>query len=109
MSDWNTDAARRLYNVTGWGEGYFDINAAGHVVVRPRREAGPAIDLFDVAQRLSAMHLSYPVLLRFTDILRDRIDTLCGSFDQAMAELDYAGGYTTAASGWDWKRAASPS
>jgi len=94
MSDWNTDAARRLYNVTGWGEGYFDINAAGHVVVRPRREAGPAIDLFDVAQRLSAMHLSYPVLLRFTDILRDRIDTLCGSFDQAMAELDYAGGYT---------------
>ncbi len=94
MSDWNTDAARRLYNVAGWSEGYFGINAAGHVVVRPRREAGPAIDLFDVAQRLSAMHLNYPVLLRFTDILRDRIDTLCGSFDRAMAELNYAGGYS---------------
>lgn len=92
--EWNIAQARRLYNIAGWGEGYFDINAAGHVIVRPRREQGPAIDLHEVAGRLSAMHLSLPVLLRFTDILHDRIDTLCGAFDRAMAEQGYAGGYT---------------
>ena len=93
-AEWTIEQARRLYNVSGWGEGYFDINAAGHVVVRPRRAAGPAIDLHEVAGRLSAMHLSLPVLLRFTDILHDRIDALCDAFDGAMAAAGYGGGYT---------------
>jgi arginine decarboxylase len=93
---WSIDAARTLYNVHGWGSGFFDINDKGHVVVRPDRERPDlTIDLFEVANDLEAQGVALPVLLRFSDILRSRIEQLTTRFVQAREEFGYTGGYTT--------------
>lgn len=93
---WSIDAARALYNVEGWGAGYFDINERGHVVVRPDPSRPQhALDLRDLAADLEGQGIQLPILLRFSDILRSRIETLSERFAQAIKEFDYTGGYTT--------------
>ena len=78
-----------------WGEGYFDVADNGHVLVRPYRERSPvAIDLHALAAQLAREGLDLPVLVRFTDILRDRVDALAGAFSTVIAEYGYQGGYT---------------
>ena len=93
---WTIDAARRLYNIEGWGAGYFDINDRGHVVVRPDPDrAHLTLDLKDLARDLEEQGVQLPVLLRFSDILRSRIETLSERFSGAIKEFEYSGGYTT--------------
>jgi arginine decarboxylase len=93
---WTTESARSLYNIEGWGIGFFDINEAGHVVVRPDREkTDRELDLFDLANDLEEQGVGLPLLLRFSDILRSRIESLNERFSQARAEFSYEGGYTT--------------
>ncbi len=93
---WSIDAARALYNIDGWGAGYFDINEAGHVVVRPdRSHPERELDLLDLATDLEAQGVAMPVLLRFSDILRSRIESLSSRFEEAIGEFEYDGGYTT--------------
>src|SRR3954469_12744286 len=93
---WTIDAARALYNVEGWGGGFFDINTRGHVVVRPNKEHPEhEIDLYDVAMDLEEQGIALPVLLRFSDILRSRIEALTTRFNDARTEFAYTGGYTT--------------
>jgi arginine decarboxylase len=93
---WTIEASRTLYNIEGWGNGYFDINAKGHVVVRPDKdERGRELDLFELAMDLEAQGVGMPLLIRFSDILRSRIRDLHQRFAAAMKEFDYSGGYTT--------------
>jgi len=93
---WTIESARSLYNIEGWGIGFFDINEAGHVVVRPDREkTDRELDLFDLANDLEEQGVGLPLLLRFSDILRSRIESLNERFSQARAEFNYEGGYTT--------------
>ena len=93
---WTIDGARALYNVEGWGDGYFDVNEQGHVIVRPDKERPErTVDLFDLACDLEAQGVFLPVLLRFSDILRSRIEALNGCFEHAIREFEYTGGYTT--------------
>jgi len=93
---WTIDAARDLYNIEGWGAGYFDINERGHVVVRPDRDRPDrALDLFDLARDLEEQGVALPVLLRFSDILRSRIESLSEQFESAIKEFEYQGGYTS--------------
>ena len=93
---WTIESARALYNIEGWGIGFFDINEAGHVVVRPDREkTDRELDLFDLANDLEEQGVGLPLLLRFSDILRSRIESLNERFSQARAEFSYEGGYTT--------------
>ena len=95
-STWSIEAARALYNVEGWGDGYFDINEKGHVVVRPDKEQPDrALDLFELATDLEAQGVILPVLLRFSDILRSRIEALNAKFTHAIEEFEFTGGYTT--------------
>jgi arginine decarboxylase len=92
---WTLDMARRLYNVSGWSNGYFDVGADGHLVVRPGGRAGAAeVDLYELAHRARAAGLSWPLLLRFTDILHQQVDRQCAAFRQAMNDCDYDGDYT---------------
>jgi arginine decarboxylase len=81
--------------VEGWGIGYFDINEKGHVTVSPSKDAGPALDLFEMATDLEAQGVGLPLLLRFSDILRTRIETLGDRFATAIREYGYTGAYTT--------------
>jgi arginine decarboxylase len=101
MNDWNIEKARETYNLRFWGEGYFDINAKGHLVAYPDRRSPlldshrlRGIDLWDLAHEIQASGLGLPVLVRFLDILHDRVDTLCNAFAQAMAKDGYGGGHT---------------
>jgi arginine decarboxylase len=90
---WTPDHARDLYNIEHWGEGYFGVNAEGHLTVRPRRN-GAEIDLFRLVGEVEASGLPLPVLLRFSDILHDRVDVLCDAFAGAMRDSGYTGRYT---------------
>jgi arginine decarboxylase len=93
---WGIDAARALYNIEGWGAGFFDVNEKGHVVVRPDRDHPEVtLDLYDIAMDLEEQGIALPVLLRFSDILRARIEALNTRFQTAIQEFEYKGGYTT--------------
>ena len=85
---WNIDRARKYYNIPVWGEGYFDINEAGHMVACPHN--GSQIDLLEVSQELAREGISLPVLIRFPQILQARIRQLCDAFSQAATTSDYS-------------------
>jgi arginine decarboxylase len=93
---WTVEDSKALYNIEGWGAGFFDVNARGRVVVRPD-PATPdrTVDLFELAVDLEAQGVQLPVLFRFSDILRRRIETLSEGFHSAIREWEYSGGYTS--------------
>src|SRR5580658_4803479 len=91
---WSVEDSLELYNVPAWASGYFSINAAGHVVVRPDTSAAHEIDLFEVVQGLQERDLSAPVVVRFSDILAHRLRHLHAAFAQAIAENEYRNRYT---------------
>ncbi len=90
---WSIEAARNLYNVQRWGSKYFDINEAGHVVATPLQEAGTAVDLTDVIEEARSRGLKFPVLIRFQDILRHRVEALNNAFRHSIKEFNYQGEY----------------
>lgn len=94
MSDWSIDRARKTYSIPHWADGYFDVDAAGHVTVRPVGAAGPAISLPGVVDAARAAGAKLPLLLRFPDILGQRLGKLQAAFAQAQRDWDYPGGYT---------------
>lgn len=92
---WTIEDSRTLYNVESWGIGFFGVNEEGHVVVRPdKTRPERELDLFELAMDLAEQGVGLPMLLRFSDILRSRIETLSQRFTNAMREFDYDGGYT---------------
>ncbi len=93
MRKWRVEDSRDLYNVGGWGIGYFDINDKGHATVSPIKERGPVIDLSDVMLDLQLRDIGTPVLLRFSDILDNRIEQISNCFESAAREYGYKGKY----------------
>ncbi len=88
MRRWRIDDSAELYNINGWGRNYFSINEHGHVVVTPR--AGYAsVDLREVMDELKIKDISSPVLLRFPDILDNRIEKISHCFAQAAETYNY--------------------
>ena len=79
----------------GWGQGFFRVNAEGHVVVHPDPKDGPALDLYRLALDLNAQGVQLPLLIRFSDILRARIELLATEFQRAIDEFGYEGRYNT--------------
>lgn len=90
MRKWRTEDSAELYNVPGWGRDYFSISDDGHVVVTPR-PGGPAVDLLEVMNELQLRDVTAPVLLRFPDILDDRIRKISNCFARAAEEYHYTG------------------
>jgi arginine decarboxylase len=93
-SPWSIEDSLDLYGVNAWGNGYFCINAAGHIVVRPDQTDDREIDLHEVIRGLEARDLTTPVVVRFSDILHHRLKRLNDAFASAIAENDYRGRYT---------------
>jgi arginine decarboxylase len=93
-NSWNTDAARHTYAVPYWGDGYVDVSEAGEIVMRPRGAKGPALSLPQIVDRARSEGLRLPLLVRFPDILADRLARLQGAFARAISDNGYAGGYT---------------
>ena len=93
-NSWNADAARAQYAIKHWGEDYFDVDDAGRLIVRPRGAGTRALALEEIVEAAHAKGSRLPLLVRFADILGDRLARLQGAFAQAMREWDYAGGYS---------------
>ncbi len=90
---WTIQDARTLYSIDRWGARYFDINDAGHVVASPLQDAGVGVDLTDVAEEARARGLKFPLLIRFQDILRHRVEAINKAFRNAIVEFNYTGHY----------------
>jgi arginine decarboxylase len=90
---WSTEDSLDLYQIPAWGKGYFSINAAGHLVVRPDTTPDREIDLYEVVQGLTERDLRAPVVVRFSDILAHRLQRLHDAFAQAIAENEYLNRY----------------
>ncbi|MFI3122390.1 MAG: biosynthetic arginine decarboxylase, partial [Methylococcales bacterium] len=91
---WSTEQSAETYAIENWGDGYFSINNSGHVCVKPSSDKAIELDLFEIAQSLNNKNLSLPVLVRFTDILKDRVTRLSKAFEKACAGNNYQGQYT---------------
>ena len=92
-NDWDVDAASATYNVDGWGSGYFSVNSAGNVVAKPLKDAGGSIDLLEVVNEARERGLGFPLVIRFQDLLRHRVETVNRAFHSAMQEFGYRNHY----------------
>jgi arginine decarboxylase len=90
---WRIEDSVDTYDIHAWGKGYFTINPAGHVAVRPRGDHAQEIDLFELVQGLKERDLTTPVVVRFSDILADRLQSLHDAFAQAITENHYRNRY----------------
>jgi arginine decarboxylase len=88
MRKWRVEDSAELYNINGWGVGYFSINDKGNVTVTPRKN-GFEVDLKELLDELMLRDVSTPVLIRFPDILDDRIISTSECFKKASEEYDY--------------------
>lgn len=87
--NWTIQDSEALYRIEGWGAPYFSINEAGHVTVSPMGDRGGCIDLYNLILDLKQRNLRIPILLRFSDILADRIERLNAAFAKAIARYNY--------------------
>jgi arginine decarboxylase len=90
MRKWRIEDSEELYNIKGWGRNYFSINDKGHVMVTPR-QGYASVDLKEVMDELKVRDVSAPVLLRFPDILDNRIEKISNCFKEASKQYDYQG------------------
>src|SRR6201998_4400463 len=94
MSDsWDIPSAISLYNVDRWGSGYFSINRSGNVQVMPTQQESLNIDLMEVVQEARDRGMSFPLVVRFQDLLRHRVETINRAFQSAIAEANYQNTY----------------
>jgi len=91
---WTVEDSKRLYGIEGWGEPYFSINAAGNVTVDPHgADLGNSLDLYELVRSLKQRNIQLPLLIRFSDILADRLERLHTCMDKAIANYHYSGNY----------------
>ncbi|MEJ2690838.1 MAG: biosynthetic arginine decarboxylase, partial [Deltaproteobacteria bacterium] len=90
---WTIDQARELYSIERWGLRYFDINQKGQVTVAPLKEAGGTIALVDVIEEALDQGLHFPILIRFQDLLRNRVERINTAFQMAIDEFGYQSQY----------------
>jgi arginine decarboxylase len=91
---WTIEDSVDLYGVEGWGNDYFNINGRGNLAISPRKEAGGEVDVMDIVDGINRSGVAqFPVLLRFPQILEDRLEEINGAFLASIEELEYPGGY----------------
>src|ERR1051326_6299509 len=90
---WDIQSARTLYNIDRWGAQYFAIKENGRVICSPLQEAGASVELNDIIEEARARGLRFPLLIRFQDILRHRVEALNQAFRNSIGEFNYQGKY----------------
>ncbi len=88
---WDLSQALNTYQFHRWGDGYFDVNAKGNVSIRPVQEQGAEIDIMEVIEDARERGLKFPMLLRFQDLLRHRVQRHNAAFAEAIKEEGYQG------------------
>ncbi|HJW39332.1 MAG TPA: biosynthetic arginine decarboxylase [Candidatus Udaeobacter sp.] len=92
-TEWDLESAIATYNVDGWSEGYFAVNNSGNVEARPLQENGGCIDILAVVNEARARNLSFPLLIRFQDLVRHRVESVNRAFQSAISEFGYRNEY----------------
>jgi arginine decarboxylase len=92
-NEWDVESAIATYNVDRWGGDYFTINDNGNVIARPLQDAGGSIDILEVVNEARARGLSFPLVIRFQDLLRHRVESVNRAFENAIAEFGYRNSY----------------
>ena len=90
---WTIEDSEQTYQIEGWGDPYFSINRAGHITVSPQGDRGTSLDLYELVEALRKRNIGLPVLIRFPEILADRIERLYACFDRAISRYNYPGTY----------------
>lgn len=93
MSEFGPSDAIALYNIDRWGGGYFHVNSRGNVVVRPNTKKSEEIDLMEVVEEARSRNLAFPMVVRFHDLLRHRVETINEAFADAVSEFGYGNVY----------------
>ena len=92
-SRWRIEDSEQLYRITEWGHPYFAIDAAGHVIVSPKGDRGGSLDLYELIEALKQRNIDLPFVIRFSDILADRVERLNACFAQAITRYNYPSSY----------------
>jgi arginine decarboxylase len=92
-TEWDLESAIATYNVDGWSEGYFTVNSSGNVEAKPLRDQSGSIDLLEVVNEARARNLGFPLLIRFQDLLRHRVESINRAFQSAISEFGYRNEY----------------
>ncbi|HJT18662.1 MAG TPA: arginine decarboxylase, partial [Thermoanaerobaculia bacterium] len=90
---WTVEDSAALYMLDRWGAGYFGVNQDGDLTVSPLQDAGIAIPIIGALREAQALNLNTPILIRFQDLLRHRVEGLNNAFNRAIAEHNYRGTY----------------
>src|SRR5438128_617643 len=93
MKDWDVESAIAMYNADGCGSGYFTVTAEGNVVAKPLQESGGSINILEVVNEARTRGLSFPLVIRFQDLLRHRVESVNLAFQNAINEFGYGGQY----------------
>jgi arginine decarboxylase len=90
---WSTEKSKELYGVGLWGSNFFDVNDKGNIVVTPSGPTGPSVDLLELTQDLQERGIRVPMLIRFPDITKSRVELLSGCFKKSIEDAGYKGAY----------------
>ena len=90
---WTISDAAELYDVASWGKGYFSVGANGHLWVHPSKDPDRSIDLKELVDTLLLRGISLPILIRFAEILKHRLNEIQQAFQSAITEHGYHGQY----------------
>lgn len=92
-TNWTTAKSAELYGINQWGQGYFKINEKGNVSIYPFQTSNRHIDLFELTEDLKDRGIRVPIMIRFTDIIRSRIELINQCFTNAIQEHGYKSPY----------------
>ena len=87
--NWTIEDSISTYGIDKWGEKYFSINSDGNISITPSRNSKKKIDLFKLVKEIKSREINTPLIIRFNDILKDRITELNNAFSQAIETYDY--------------------
>ena len=91
---WKAEDSLELYGIENWGNGYFSVNDKGNIIIFPNKDRTKSVDIMDLIEEIEkSKDLEFPVLLRFPQILEDRINEITGAFLGSIAEFSYKGTY----------------
>ncbi len=92
-SSWNSEKSASLYGINNWGNGYFRVNQNGNVSITPTGEKGPQVDLHELLLELQDRGIRVPIMVRFPDIIKQRVQLLYSCFQKAFTDHNYNGNY----------------
>ena len=90
---WSAEQSAELYGINTWGNGYFRVNKQGNVSVTPCGEKGPSVDLNELTQDLLDRGIRVPIMIRFPDIIKARVELINNCFANAIKDHNYKGSY----------------